>query len=92
MSSVNKRERNNVAVLKWHVKNHDRCLEYAREKYKETSAERSIYSKKYLKNHPEKNKAKCITNLNRHLNRKLRGKLVSQNDKQAKGALTKLQS
>ena len=45
-----------------------------------------------MKNHPEKNKAKCITNLNRHLNRKLRGKLVSQNDKQAKESLMKLQS
>ena len=45
-----------------------------------------------MKKHPEKNRAKCIANLKRHLNRKVRGKLVSQNDKQAKGALTKLQS
>ena len=45
-----------------------------------------------MKKHPEKNRAKCITNLNRHLNRKVRGKLVSQNDQQARNALAKLNS
>ena len=43
-----------------------------------------------MKIHKDKNRAKCIAKLNRHLNRKVRGKLVSQNDQQAIKALAKI--